>query len=145
MYEELKYRNITYIISIFLTFAILFGIPEWGNFFGLLFDAIALVSMITCYMWLRKIVILVGLFFYFLSFNFELLFNPFLPNSGIMTDEFFTTFIRLEIIAFCLVIAGLIDHYFNDKFLNYKSRLKLTPIASSITIGTILIQILIRI
>lgn len=144
MYEELRYRNITYLLGIFLTCGILFGITNWGDFFDLLFDAIALACVVTCYMWLRKTVILVGLFFYFFSFNFELLFNPLLTNSGTMTYEPFAFFIRLEIVAFILILAGLADSYFNDRFLNYKSRLTLTPIVLFLIIGTALIQILIR-
>lgn len=144
MTEEFKYRNITYLIGISHIVGVLFGVTKWGELFDILFDLVALIGIVTCYMWLRKTVVLFGLFFYFLSFNFALLFNPLLPYSGKITYQSFSFFIRLELIAFVLVVAGLVDSYLNNRFLHYKSKLTLAPIIVFLTSGIAIIQILVR-
>ncbi len=143
MYEELRYRKISYLISIFLICAVLFGITGWGPFFELMFDVAAITCVATCFMWLKKTIIFTGLLVNFLSFNFQLLFNPLL-TSGEMNLEQHNFFIQLEIISVVLVLLGLADSYFNDKYLNHTISINLKTIVAFLVAGTIFLQLLIR-
>ena len=145
MYKEYQYMRITYLIGIYLTFSYIFGIASLTPTIEIIHDLLTLTCCLTAYMWTKKNVILIGLAVYWLSFNFELLYSPVFSNSGTWTIGSISFFLRLELIATILVIAGLADSYFGDKYLNYKSNLKLTPIATFLVVGTITLQLIIRI
>ena len=144
MYEETKYRTISYILTIFLTFGIIFGVSSVNETFELIFDLLYLVWALTLFLWLKKKIILTGLLIYFLSFNYRLLFSPLIPGSPILTLEPYSFLLKLEFLAFFLMMAGLADAYFGDKYLNYNSRLNMVPILTFLIVGTVIIQIVVR-
>lgn len=136
--------RITYLLGIYLTFSYIFGFAGLTPTVELVHDVLTLTVCITAYMWLKKNIILFGLGFFFLSFNFELLYSPLIPNSATWNIETAKFFLGLETVATLLVVAGLADSYFDDKYLDYKSNFKLTSLVTFVATGTVVLQIIIR-
>lgn len=144
MYEEYQYMRISYLLGLFLTFSYFFGLSDINNYFDLLVDLATLTATVTVTMWLKKKIVAVGLIIYILAFNFDLLFSPIFSNRGAFTSNSFSFFIQLEILGILLILIGLVDSYFGDKYFNQKWNLKLTPLATSIILGTIVLQLVTR-
>lgn len=136
--------RVTYLLGIYLAFSYIFGLAGLSPTVELIHDLLTLTVCITAYMWLKKNIILFGLAFFFLSFNFELLYSPLIPNSATWNFEAAKFFLGLETVATLLVVAGLADSYFEDKYLDYKSNFKLTPLVATVTAGTVVLQVIIR-
>ncbi|MEM9341094.1 MAG: hypothetical protein AAGA66_20340, partial [Bacteroidota bacterium] len=92
----------------------------------------------------KKNIILFGLAFFFLSLNFEFLYSPLIPSGGTWSLEGAKLFFILELAATLLIVAGLLDSYFDHKYLDFKSNFKLVPLIIIVAVGSVLIQLIIR-
>ncbi len=141
MYEEQRYKNIALILSIFLIFDFIFLESIENGFWDLFVDAVAFITIICCYLWLKKTVLLLAMFFSFLAINYDFLYNPVVSNYG----TFNTTFsLWLSNIAYLILLTGLVDSYFDDRFFSHKTNWKFTAIVGLIVIGSASIQVLVR-
>ncbi len=136
--------RVSYLLGISLGCFVIFGLSNLNIFLDILFDLIALTMTITTYMWLKKNVVLAGLIIHVLAYNFELLYSPLLPNSGSLTTDSLAFLVKIEIVGILMIMAGLIDHHFGDRYLNNKSNIKLITLSTSVIIGTVIIQLGIR-
>lgn len=136
--------RMSYSLGIYLAFSYIFGISDIHPLINLIHFVLILTLCVTTYLWLKKNIILFGLAFFFLSFNFSLLYSPLIPNSGILSLDAVRFFFLFEVIATLFVVAGAMDSYFGDKYLDFKSNLKPAPIIIAVVLGTIFRQIMIR-
>ncbi|MDN5211904.1 hypothetical protein QQ020_07570 [Fulvivirgaceae bacterium BMA12] len=146
MYKELKYRNITYLSALFLIFGLFldFSDSRSQSVSNLFFGLVGLNTVVFACLWLKKKILLVGLIFYLLAFNFELLFSPVIPGSGTLTPGPFAFMFKLDVLALLFILVGLWDSYREDKYFKKKLRITIVPVLTIVIVFTILFQVFVR-
>ena len=136
------------ILIIGLVYSILTTIsdPTKKGIFDLVYQTIGLFTFTFAFQWKKKIIILIGLIFWVLGTNFELLNNQFLSSINkvdlsIMINK---TGTLIQGIGLILWLLGN-WHKIENKYLTRKSELGLTSTLMFVFISTILFQILVRI
>ena len=136
------------ILIIGLVYSILTTIsdPTKKGIFDLIYQTIGLFTFTFAFQWKKKIIILIGLIFWVLGTNFELLNNQFLSSINktgitIMINKTETLIQGIGLILWLLGNGGKIK----NKYLARKSKLGLTTTLLFVFISTILFQILVRI
>ena len=117
MYKETTYRNIAYfsglllIIGLFVTVAY----PVKPGIIDLIYGFTALTTITSSFLWLKRKLIFIGLLFYIISFNIDLLLNPVSsPGLGFQLKFLYWPGAISSGIGVALLILGLWNKI-NDK------------------------------
>jgi uncharacterized membrane protein len=123
--QEIRYQTTTYLLGLFLTFGTIIEISDKSDFLDFIYDFATLSVMVTCFLWLRKTVVFVGLLFFLIGFNIDLLTHPLFHEESHQQLSVASTILILDVIGTILVLAGLIDSYFDDKYIKHRINLSL--------------------
>lgn len=127
-----------------MTYAIGSFVITGNNFADLIIefilDLMGLAMVIFAFPWLKKKILLIGLFTYLIAYNFRLLINPLFTSDDYSSYDYLAFLLKLDIIAFIILIVGLFD----DKYFNSYSKISPYMIIAITIIGTIAFQFLVR-
>ena len=78
MNRDITYRSVAYISGLILIIGLFVTISDQTKkgIFDLFYEFVALTTFTSAFLWLKRKLIFIGLIFYLLGFNIDLLFNP---------------------------------------------------------------------
>ena len=140
--EEIRYQRITYLLMVFLIFGSILDLSSKNDTLNLIDSVTVVFAMTTCYLWLRKTVILAGLLIYVFPYNIELLFHPLFQETSSSSTHLMSWVSRLESLGLLLGLIGVIDSLIGDRYLNHKVYVESKFLFALIFGGTIVFQVL---
>ncbi len=146
-YKETHYRSVTYICSLLLIFGLFIQFDNEINeaIFDLLDDLIALITFTFAYLWLKRRILLIGLAFYAISWNVDLLLNPLTMLQNQYLLEFNLSRIGLAFNALGLIclIVGFIEKFQHD-YLTKRIEIDIKVVVGLLLGLTGIVQLLVR-
>ena len=147
MNKVIIYRNIAYFCALLLIIGLFIDIkdPDTDAIFELVYDILALITFTFAFLWIKRTVLLIGLIFYTIDFNIDLIFNPLLPayNQVILTSTLKWIGIGFNLLGYICLLLGFWNK-FDNKFLISEPRFRIKSTLIFIVVATLITQIALR-
>ncbi len=145
---EIKYRSITYILSLLIIIAVFISPKNQliKEIFDFSFNLLALSIFWFGYLWQKRQSILLALFIASFSWNIDLLVYPLFQtkNEMILNFNLFQYNRALHVFAYFFFITGLLN-WIKIKFLDFLARIEIETLAISLFGFAVIFQTIFRI
>lgn len=147
MNDRLNYRSVAYLCSLFLIVGLFlqFDNETKQSVFDLIYDLTAITTFTFAYLWLKRRILLIGLVFYGISWNIDLLTNPLITLESQMLISVNVSLISLifNAIGLLCLLIGFFENFKHD-YLTKEIDLNIRSVIGFLIGFTILIQFTIR-
>jgi len=148
MSRELIYRNIAYFCALFLVVGLFIDFKDdnASAIFDLVYDFVAISTFTFAYLWNKRLILLIGLGFYAIDWNMDLLINPIIQvdNQTILNSQIGWISLGFNLVGYTCLLVGFANK-FNHRILTKVVNLDIRATISLILIFTLLFQMIFRI